>query len=55
MSVSTATIWTNLNALYVRPLDFDYLRSLKPAAARLYELLGGQILRAPEAYPVQVF
>ena len=30
----------NLNALYVRPLDFDYLRSLKPAAARLYELLG---------------
>ncbi|OPL12132.1 MAG: hypothetical protein AVO38_03630 [delta proteobacterium ML8_D] len=30
----------NLNALYVRPLDFDYLRSLKPVAARLYELLG---------------
>jgi hypothetical protein len=30
----------NLNAMYVRPIDSDYLRSLKPVAARLYELLG---------------
>ena len=30
----------NLNAMYVRPIDFDYLKSLKPIASRLYELLG---------------
>jgi len=30
----------NLNALYVRPLDFAYLKSLRPVASRLYEILG---------------
>jgi len=30
----------NVNALYVRPLDFEYLKSLKPVSARLYEILG---------------
>jgi len=30
----------NLNSLYVRPLDFEYLKSLRPIASRLYELLG---------------
>jgi len=30
----------NLNALYVRPLDFEYLKSLRPVASRLYEILG---------------
>jgi hypothetical protein len=31
---------SNLNSMYVRPIDFEYLKSLKPVAARLYELLG---------------
>ena len=30
----------NINSLYVRPLDLEYLKSLKPISARLYELLG---------------
>jgi hypothetical protein len=30
----------NLNAMYVRPIDFEYLKSLRPIASRLYELLG---------------
>lgn len=30
----------NLNAMYVRPLDFQYLKSLRPIPSRLYELLG---------------
>ena len=30
----------NLNSMYVRPLDFEYLKSLRPIASRLYELLG---------------
>jgi hypothetical protein len=30
----------NLNSMYVRPIDFEYLKSLKPIASRLYELLG---------------
>jgi len=30
----------NLNAMYVRPIDFEYLKSLKPIASRLYEILG---------------
>jgi hypothetical protein len=31
---------SNLNSMYVRPIDFEYLKSLKPIASRLYELLG---------------
>ncbi len=31
---------SNLNSMYVRPIDFEYLKALKPVAARLYELLG---------------
>ena len=30
----------NLNALYVRPIDFEYLKSLRPISSRLYEILG---------------
>jgi len=30
----------NLNSMYVRPIDFEYLKSLRPIASRLYELLG---------------
>ncbi|MEZ4568616.1 MAG: hypothetical protein R2860_17185, partial [Desulfobacterales bacterium] len=30
----------NLNALYVRPMDFEYLKSIRPISSRLYEILG---------------
>jgi len=30
----------NINASYVKPIDYDFLRSLRPIASRLYEILG---------------
>ncbi|MBC7288666.1 MAG: replication initiator protein A, partial [Armatimonadetes bacterium] len=30
----------SINSLYVKPIDFNYQRSLRPIAARLYEILG---------------
>lgn len=36
----TGAYLDNLNALYVRPIDFAYLKSLRPVASRLYEILG---------------
>ena len=36
----TSGYMDNLNSMYVRPIDFEYLKSLKPIASRLYEILG---------------
>jgi hypothetical protein len=36
-----ATVYLdNLNAMYVRPIDYEYLKSLTPVSSRLYEILG---------------
>jgi hypothetical protein len=36
----TGAYLDNLNSMYVRPIDFEYLKTLRPIASRLYELLG---------------